>query len=146
MKITKHFTLDELVFSQTAKRKGIPNNPDTTQLANMKALCQHTLEPVRQLLGKPIFITSGFRSQALNGAVGGSKTSAHMDGLAADIICPDFGTPAEIAEVIGASSIEYDQLIYEGSWVHISWASSPRNEILTAIFEDGKAVYHVGLV
>jgi zinc D-Ala-D-Ala carboxypeptidase len=150
MKITPHFVLSELVFSQTAMRRSIPNNPNVTQLANLKTLCTNVLEPVRRLLGKPIFITSGFRSEALNGAIGGSKTSAHKEGFAADIICPDFGTPFEIAEVIAVSSIEYDQLIFEGGdnggWVHIAYALSPRNEVLTAVFEDGGVVYRAGLV
>ena len=147
MNLTDHFTLEEMVFSQTALRKGIPNHPDVQHVSNLKALCERVLEPIRTLIGKPIFVTSGYRSEALNAAVGGSKSSQHMEGLAADIICPSFGSARNLAEIIAVSSnIEFDQLIYEGDWVHISTADQPRNHVLTAIFEDGKVDYRAGIV
>ena len=147
MNLTDHFTLSEMTFSQTALRKGIPNNPDVQHVTNLKSLCERVLEPIRTLIGKPIFITSGYRSEALNAAVGGSKKSQHTKGLAADIICPSFGSARNLAEIIAISSnIEFDQLIEEGGWVHISTSDSPRNHVMTAVFEDGKVTYRAGLV
>jgi hypothetical protein len=136
-----------MVFSQTALRKGIPNKPDVQHVSNLKALCERVLEPIRTLIGKPIFVTSGYRSEALNAAVGGSKSSQHMEGLAADIICPSFGSARNLAEIIAVSSnIEFDQLIYEGDWVHISTSDQPRNHVLTAVFEDGTVDYRAGII
>jgi hypothetical protein len=145
MRLSEHFRLSEFTLSQTALRKGIPNRPDTEALANMKTLCQKTLEPVRKLLGHPIYITSGYRSPALNGAIGGSKKSQHIEGKAADFICPNFGTPREIAEIISVTNIDFDQMIWEGDWVHISYDAGPRSQILTAQFTDEGVVYHPGL-
>ena len=87
-----------------------------------------------------------YKRQALNGAIGGSRTSAHQDGLAADFISPLFGTPREIAEVIAASWVEYDQLIWEGEWIHVSLSDNPRNEVMTAQFTDEGVTYRAGLV
>jgi len=146
MKLTPHFSLSEFTLSQTAIRRGINNEPTVEALSNLKALCIHVLEPVRSLLGHPLFITSGYRSPALNGAIGGSKHSAHCDGRAADFVCPMFGSPRQIAELILAKEIEYDQMIYEGKWIHIAIADRPRRETLTALFEPEGVVYRVGIV
>lgn len=133
MKLAPHFTYAEFVFSQTAIRHGIANTPDEQALKNL----HHTaaqMEKVRELLGAPIFISSGYRSPELNAAIGGSKTSQHMSGEAADFVSP-FGSPLEICRALvdaGAHrDIVFDQLIYEGTWVHISFLRQPRGEILT---------------
>ena len=122
MQLTTHFTLEELIASQNASRLGIDNYPGVAQIQNLKYLAE-SLELVRDLLGHPIHVSSGFRSVELNAnpAVGGQKTSAHMDGLAADIECHAFGTPLEICRAIAASEIPFDQIIREfDSWCHFA--------------------------
>lgn len=131
MKLSEHFTLAELTFSETAARKGIDNTPTGETLDNLKLLAA-TLEHIRNIVGKPVNISSGYRSPAVNKAVGGSKTSAHMSGLAADINCAGV-SPKALAHIIKASPIRYDQLILEyDRWVHIGVSpASPRFELLT---------------
>ena len=147
MRLSDHFTLDELIFSQTAVRKSLDNTPTAGQISNLKALCMNILEPVRVRVDrKPIYITSGFRGYALNKAIGGSGKSAHMEGFAADFVVPKFGTPKEVADIIACSDIEFDQLIYEGKWVHISYNPDPRREMLTARFGPDKTTYLAGIV
>jgi zinc D-Ala-D-Ala carboxypeptidase len=123
--LTTHFTLDELIASQTAAREGIDNSPDAEIRKNLLRLAQ-TLEDVRALLGGvPLIISSGYRCPALNKKVGGSKKSMHMQGLAVDFTAPKFGTVLQIARKIAASSIAYHQLIHEyGGWVHLGLAET----------------------
>lgn len=149
MRLTAHFALEELTASQTAARLGIDNTPNEDQVENLTRVAR-MLELVRVALeGVPITVTSGFRCQALNDATpGSSKVSAHMDGRAADIIAPRFGTPREIAEFLkGQDAIDFDQLILEyDSWVHIGIApvgQKARRQVLTAIRGQG---YVPGLV
>jgi zinc D-Ala-D-Ala carboxypeptidase len=118
--LSAHFALDEMTISQTATRLDLDNTPDERQTDNLRRLCE-TLEQVRSVLGKPITINSGFRSAAVNQAVGGVPTSEHCDGRAADIICPAYGNPYHVAVAIANAGIEFNQLIIEyGRWVHIS--------------------------
>ena len=135
--------LAQLTASETAIRKGIANDPTPEQIANLVDLAA-TLEQVQRLVG-PIHINSAFRSRELNAAIGGSPTSAHLDGYAADIVSPGFGTPREVCQAIASSGIPFDQLIQEGNWVHISVRPPLRQEILTAHFESGKVRYTIGL-
>lgn len=144
MKLSIHFDLSEFTHSQTAIRRGIDNTPDDTILTNLYRLAQ-TLEQVREVLGKPIIISSGYRCPELNAAIGGSKTSAHMKGLACDFTCPAFGTPYAVALEIADSVVEFDQIIYEGTWVHLGLSDNPRRQLLTARFPNGKAVYEMGI-
>ena len=144
MKLSEHFTLEELTFSQTAIRKGIDNTPSLEVVAHLTHLAG-CLEQVRALLGGPVRITSGYRSPALNAAVGGSKASAHMSGYAADFVCPPFGSPLQIVKAIAASDIQFDQCIQEGTWVHISFDPDARRQVLTAHFSNGKATYTEGV-
>ncbi|MDP1621191.1 MAG: D-Ala-D-Ala carboxypeptidase family metallohydrolase [Bacteroidales bacterium] len=134
-KLSEHFTQDELTFSQTAARKGIDNTPSPEILQNLKRLALE-LEEVRSLLGgNGIRISSGYRCNELNTQIGGSKTSAHMTGLAADFTVPAFGSVLEVAQAIAASNIQFDQLIHEyGTWVHIGLAAqgaAPRRQLLS---------------
>lgn len=131
MNLSPHFTLDELTISQAAARKGLDNTPTPQALENLKRLAA-TLEEVRALVGKPLIVSSGYRSKDVNRAVGGSKMSAHMSGLAADINCPGL-SPVALAHVIKSSGIAFDQLILEfDSWVHIAIAEGePRRQLLT---------------
>lgn len=147
-KLTDHFSLEEMTASETAARRGIDNTPSPAIIKNLTRTAQ-LLERVRVLLGsKPILVSSGYRSPALNAAVGGSKTSAHMQGLAADFICPGFGTPLEICKLLDSLGVNFDQLIQEGTWVHIGLAADgvkPRRQVLTAKFSQGGTTYGGGL-
>jgi zinc D-Ala-D-Ala carboxypeptidase len=121
--LSTHFSLDELIFSQTSARLGIDNTPDAAVLANLKRLAA-VLEQVRELLGgTPIVVSSGYRSPNLNKAVGGAQNSAHLSGLAVDFTAPHFGSVMTTAKAIAKSDIAFDQLIFEyGRWVHLGLA------------------------
>ena len=145
MKLSPHFSLAELVSSQVATRKGIDNAPAPAIVANLTRLAA-LLEQVRALVGAPIAISSGYRSPALNKAVSGAANSAHVLGLAADISTAKL-TPKALALLIRQSDIAFDQLIYEGTWVHIALsASAPRRQVLTAKFAGGGVSYVAGIV
>lgn len=132
MKLSPHFSLEEFLVSETAERLGIDNEPTEDHLDNLRALAS-TMEDVRELLGgRPITITSGYRSANLNRMVNGSTGSAHLDGLAADFICPAFGTPLQICRTVARSGLPYDQIIHEfGRWVHLSIDPRMRRQVLT---------------
>jgi hypothetical protein len=134
--LTTHFSLDELTVSQVAARQNIYNVPNDLIIRNLTHLAEQ-LEIVRSALGNlPIVISSGYRSKALNKAVGSSAwNSAHRTGLAADFTAPRFGTVLETAKKVAACGIEYDQIIYEfGRWVHLAVAlpdEKGRKELLS---------------
>jgi len=131
MQLSEHFSLDQLVYSETALARGIDNSPPGESLKNLRRLA-YGLEQVQALLEKPLAISSGYRCPALNTAVGGSPGSQHVGGLAADFTCEAFGPPLAVARAIGASDIEFDQCILEfGRWVHISFSTTPRGRLLT---------------
>lgn len=130
MKLSPHFDLAEFTTSQTASRLDLDNTPDADTIARLKITAEN-MEEVRALLGKPISISSGYRSKAVNKAVGSSDTSAHIRGWAVDFICPAFGTPLAICRVLAKSRIDWDQIIEEGSWTHISFDPRMRREVLT---------------
>lgn len=121
-------------------RAGIDNTPSADVVANLVRLAK-ILEKVRALLRKPIHISSGFRCPELNARIGGSAKSAHLEGRAADFICPGFGTPYAVARRIAGTRLGFDQMIHEyGRWVHIAVPRAPepaRRELLS-IFEAGK--------
>jgi len=146
IQLSEHFTLEEATFSSTAMRHGVDNIPSGDQIAAMKVAAVG-MEVVRTILGNiPLHVDSWFRCGILNGLVGGSKTSAHMDGYAVDFICPRFGTPLEIVQTIVSSGLKFDQCIQEGNWVHISFAPAMRQRVLTAHFgSDGIATYSNGI-
>lgn len=135
MRLSKNFTLEEMTRSQTAMRHGIENTPNKHQLENLQRLVTDVLQPIRDELG-PVYISSGFRSTTLNRIIGGSTTSAHMAGRAADFRVAKM-TPFETCHAIKAmDSITYDQIINEFQrWVHLGIADvsrPPRFETLTA--------------
>lgn len=137
----RYFTIEELTRSDAAERRGVPNTPAAGELAHLRALVREILDPLREHLGRPIMITSGFRSEAVNRAVNGSATSQHRLGQAADFHVQGM-TPAEICQVIRDLKLPYDQLIEEfGSWVHVSYAPSQRRQFLLARKQNGKTVY-----
>lgn len=133
----KYFTIEELVASDTARRRGIDNTPDAAKRQKLQTLIEQLLDPIRAAWGAPIAINSGYRSPALNRAVGGVSTSQHLKGEAADI---SVGTPADnkrlfdkITEMQAAGKIAFDQLIDESGykWIHLSYrAGANRNQTL----------------
>jgi zinc D-Ala-D-Ala carboxypeptidase len=139
---SRYFSLAEFTVSETAARRSIPNVPGPADLAAMSALCAHVLDPLRERLGSPVVITSGFRSPHLNRAVGGSPTSQHCRGEAADIICPAYSVD-ELFAAVRSSGLPFDQVIHEfGRWVHISYSAvRQRGEALRAIKGAQKTVY-----
>ena len=129
MKLSEHFSLEEMVYSDTARSNGIPNAPGPKERLALANLCQKILEPVRERFGLPITVTSGYRSEALNRAVGGSRTSQHMTGDAADIVCRSTtnSTLFRLMEkMVENGEINVGQLIWEGgtagtpAWIHVS--------------------------
>lgn len=144
MKLTEHFTLEELTDSQLAVRRGIDNSPPQTLHGNLLRVAD-ALEQIRALVGGPITVSSGYRCQVLNAAVGGAANSAHLQGLAADISAPSM-SPRALALLIQQSGIVLDQLIYEGTWVHVGLSpGAPRRQVLTATFNAGRASYTEGI-
>lgn len=141
--LSDHFSLAELTV--TAQR-GLDNTPTALVIENLRLLAA-TLERARALLGnKPITITSGYRSPEVNRAIGGSSHSAHMAGLAADFICPGFGSPLAVARRLDSAGLNYDQLIYEGLWTHLSVDPRKRREALTAYFAKTGTTYKNGII
>jgi hypothetical protein len=134
--LTKHFSLDELTHSDVAVRRGIDNTPPADVRPSLSVLADG-LERVRAVLDSPLFISSGYRCPKLNSTIGGSKTSAHMKGLAADFTAPEYGPPDEIiVEMIAARhEVIFDQAILEfGRWVHVAFAGvdeRPRMQVLS---------------
>ena len=149
MNLSTHFTLEELTVSNKAKSLKIDNTPTPEILENLKALAL-ALELARSVIGKPLKISSAYRCPALNMAVRGSKSSAHMLGYAADFTV-DGMTPRQVCEKIIAAGLHQDQIILEsvsttnpdGLWVHYGISKGTmRNQVLT--MKAGK--YFVGLV
>ncbi|HXU26257.1 MAG TPA: D-Ala-D-Ala carboxypeptidase family metallohydrolase [Bacteroidia bacterium] len=133
--LSEHFTLDEFTRSEYAERKCLNNSIPNNLMANAKRMAE-LMEQVRNILGKPIIVNSMYRSPAVNKAVGGASTSMHLKALACDFICPQFGTPYEVAERLqkeGGFTITYDQLIYEGTWVHIGLKEGNKKPRLQAL-------------
>lgn len=119
--LTEHFSLEELTFSQAAARRGLSNQPGPDELGRLKRTAEG-MEQVRDLLGVPINVSSGYRSKAVNAIIGGVETSQHVRGEAVDFTARRFGSVAETVAKIAASDIAFDQLINEyGQWVHISF-------------------------
>jgi hypothetical protein len=159
-KISRHISYKEAVYSATAKRKGIENVPNDDQIYNMRKVADYIFEPLRLYVGGAIKITSFFRSQELNAAIGGAyklvdgkkiQTSQHCKGQAIDID-DVFGhkTNYEMFEYI-RENLDFDQLIYEfgtndnPDWVHVSYVSKKenRNRVLRAIRKNGKTRYEL---
>ena len=135
MQLTEHFSLEELMASDSAARADIDNTPPSSLMGNMQTLAEG-LEQVRTALGGlPIHVNSGYRCPALNAKVGGASDSRHMRGLAADILCPEFGPPLTVCKAVAQSGIATDQIIHEfGRWCHVSFTpagAAPEGELLT---------------
>jgi zinc D-Ala-D-Ala carboxypeptidase len=143
IRLTPHFTLQELTFSQTAARKGIDNTPEPKILDNLFILA-NGMEDVRNLLNAPVHISSGYRCIELNDLLGSKRTSQHTQGLACDFTSNAYGTPSDIVLAIVSSDIPYDQVILEyDRWVHISFVEDggiPRKQALI-INGEGAMIY-----
>lgn len=149
MNLSPHFTLAEFVRSPTAARRGIDNAPSPAIVAALTGLCVHVLEPLREdFAERPVSITSGYRSPALNRAIGGSATSRHCFGEAADFTIPGVRN-LDVAQWI-QRTLPFDQLIYEfgeAGWIHVSWRpANRRHQELTARRVGGRVKYLPGLV
>lgn len=135
MNLSPHFTLAELTISQYAARNGVDNTPPEPIIANLQRLCADYLEPLRRAVNGPVVVSSGYRSPKVNKAVGGSGGSAHMYGLAADLIVPGMSV-RKVCQQIVTLRLPFDQLIDEfGAWVHIAIApkdSRPRGHKMEA--------------
>ena len=133
--ISAHFTLEELTFSQAALRQGMDNAPPADAVENLGRLCSALLEPIRMLLAVPVHVDSGYRSPAVNAAVGGAKDSAHMTGRAADLVPIGMDLHAAF-DAIRNSSLPFDQVIAEcNAWIHVAIAADghePRRQALAA--------------
>jgi putative chitinase len=132
----------------TTTSTGLANTPTGQLLKNLTHTAQQ-MELVRAILGRAIKVNSGYRSDAVNRAVGGVTTSAHSYGFAVDFVCPDFGTPYEVCAALIKAGIKFDQLIHEKRrWVHISWGGrngpALRQQVLTLPPQGGR--YLSGLI
>ena len=153
MNLSANFSLHELTKSETALRMGFDNSPDDEATENLRLLCEKVLQPVRDHFGKGVKVNSAYRSPESNAAVGGSKTSDHCKGMAADIEIPGVAN-AELAQWI-MDNLDYTQLIHEfytpgipdSGWVHVSYdPANLKNQELTATKVAGKTTYLPGLV
>jgi zinc D-Ala-D-Ala carboxypeptidase len=146
MKLSPHFTLAEMTRSQVALRRGIVNAPNPVQIDNLERLAAMILEPIRDILGVPLSVSSGYRNAELNRLVGGARNSAHMQGLAADIV-PVGMDLRHAFDLIRATELPYEQLIIEcDAWLHVSAPNEgarPRRSTLAASGGPGNWVYTV---
>jgi len=150
MKLSNYLSLAEVTRSDTAKRKGISNEPTAEHLENLKIIAVDVFDKVREYFGVPIFVSSGYRSAALNKAIGGSSTSDHNLGKALDLDQDGHGNGVTNADVFKfiKDNLEFDQLIWEfgtdknPDWVHVGYRKGAnRKQILKAVREGGKTKY-----
>lgn len=146
MNLSAHFTLAELIRSQTAIRNGINNTPDDRTIQELRRLCATVLEPVRELLDVPLQISSGYRCPRLNALVGSTaKHSAHLDGRAADFVPMGMDLREAFDAIRSAPGLPIDQIIIEcGEWIHVAipaLGQIPRRQALIARCASGKWVY-----
>jgi zinc D-Ala-D-Ala carboxypeptidase len=142
MKLSEHFSLEEMLRSESAIRHDIPNVPENDEIIiNLKLLCENSLEPLRAMIGKSIHVLSGYRNLEVNKLVGGAKTSQHLKGQAVDFVIP--GMNLKSLFEFTKRNIIFDQLIYEfDSWIHISYSNKGnRKQSLIATKEKNKTVY-----
>ena len=136
MRLSKNFTLEEMTYSDTAKRYGYHNYPNTEAIKNLGCLTQNFLQPLRDKINKRILILSGYRSELVNQKVGGAKTSQHKYGQAVDIQIAGM-SPLQLFMYIKESGLDYDQLILErtknAEWVHVSFTKHNRHQALRYI-------------
>lgn len=148
MMLSKNLSLVEVMKSATAIKHGIANEPSSQHLTNLKAVATNIFQPCRDYFGKPLAVTSGYRSEALNDLIGGSKRSQHSKGEALDLDAQVYGgfTNAELFHYI-KDNLDFDQLIWEfgndeePDWIHCSYTTENRREVLKAYKHNGKTRY-----
>jgi len=146
MRLSKNFTLEEFLVSQTAERNGIDMTPPEEVIENLRRLVQGCLQPLRDDILSPIFVSSGWRPLELNTLLGGSLSSEHINGNAVDFTVVR-QSPFDTCELIVALDLPYDQVIHEfGRWVHLGVRDILRGEQLTAYRKDGKTRYASGIL
>lgn len=144
----QYFTLNEMTVSAAAARAGLRNVPNAAATEKLRLLVGNILDPLRAHLGRPVVVTSGFRSDRVNALVGGARSSQHRFGEAADIIVPGLSV-AEVVQAIKALCLPFDQLIDEhgdtaSGWTHVSYSPRHRREYLLARRRQGRVVYTHG--
>ena len=146
-RVSANFHLSEFIDSGAAERLGLDNTPNAMAYATLRNVLIPAVQQIRDLLAVPLIIKSGYRSPAVNTAVRGASNSQHLTGNAADFIAPAYGTPMVICQrlVQEIAALKFDQLIFEGSWVHVSFSARRRNEVLTAHFSPAGVTYTAGL-
>jgi len=145
MRLSKNFTLEEFLVSQTAERRGINMTPPDEVVDNLRDLVTSCLQPLRDEVNAGIFISSGFRPLELNGVIGGSASSEHINGNAADLKVSG-QSPFDTCELIVAMELPFDQVIHEfARWVHLGVRDILRAQQLTAYRKDGKTRYATGI-
>jgi hypothetical protein len=146
MKLSKNFTLEEFLRSQTATRHGIDMTPPDWVLENLQRLVDGCLQPLRDHVKASVNVSSGFRPEALNSLINGSKTSEHRNGNACDFTITGW-PPFETAELVVELELPFDQVILEfSSWVHLGVADILRGEKLTAYKDGTKTRYSHGIL
>jgi hypothetical protein len=149
MRLSKNLTLGEATKSATAIKHGINNKPSGEHLSSLMLIAQKVFQPMRSHFGKPIAITSGYRSKALNDLIGGASGSQHSKGQALDLDADVYGglENHQLFNYI-KDNLEFDQLIWEfgddenPAWVHVSYkASNNRGEVLSCVKQNGKTIY-----
>lgn len=142
IKLSEHFTLDEMTFSIEAARRGLQNIADLSAQRNLKLLCEYVLEPLRKHFNKPIIITSGYRNNLVNAAAKGAKNSDHLYGLAADIKIAGV-EPIIVCREIMRLDLPTRQIILEfNSWTHVSYGKG--QHCMTARTDGTKVYYENG--
>lgn len=149
MKLSEHLELAEVIRSESAKRRGISNMPTEDHIKNLKLIAENVFEPIRANFRQPIRISSGYRSQALNAAIGGAMKSQHSSGEALDIDMEGTALSNKEIFIFIKDKLNFDQLIWEfgnknePDWVHVSYKANgqQRKQVLRAIKEQGKTKY-----
>lgn len=153
MQLSRNFTLTEMVKSETALRRGIDNTPSDDIIVNLTALANKVLQPIRDYYNKSVKVNSGYRSLEVNSLIGGSRTSDHCKGMAADIEIAGVNNP-DLAKWI-VENLKFTQVILEfytqgvpdSGWVHVSYdPSNLKCQALTAVKKDGMTIYNPGLI
>ena len=147
MNLSEHFTLEEMVKSQVASRRDIPNDPGGIEISNLRGVCSGILEPVRSHFGVPFSPLSAYRSMVLNNEIGSSSSSQHISGQAVDIEIPGVSNMVLSRWIV--DNLDFDQLVLEhyiegvasSGWVHVSYLGKNRGEVLRF---DGSA-WNLGL-
>lgn len=153
MKLSDNLTYWEVIKSDTALRRGIDNSPTEYHLDSLRIVAENIFQPIREYFGKPIYVSSGYRSEALNNAIGGSPTSQHSKGQALDIDQDNRNSSVSNTDIFRyiLHNLDFDQLIWEfgdeinPAWVHVSYntisPSSNRKQVLVAYSENGRTKY-----